>query len=979
MATRVSPPQNKTYYINPAYLTFVENSGYGANLIQVSASSSCYISVYDPSNGIGYSDADRNYQRWKVTAYNNKFPNDSFHYIYVRLERNGTSALVIYDAVLRGVKGGEVTVSKDENGNDVYTEAETTQDTYWYIKIGEVGATDGTSIREITYDTGYLMSDQGAIDAGGLNEMWELDKYSTPWLIRAKQWLTNFTVKGFITLIGGLIFKKGETEKIITDIKRSTDSDEDVPISDESIPTTKYIADQTDKKYLRKDKNDRSVGQIASDVGFEAGEFVPEATGAACYQDKDGNWHIETDHLRVRKKAIFTEVEVQEVHHVGGQMLLTAANMIVNYVFEMEDRYRCYFLKKDSDGREVKNLWKTGDQAYCNTFNLGKQADGTLGNHYLWRLVVGTNLDTKDDAETRTFGDVTISTADYNFADLSKHEYGGNSDVPKPNDEIVQLGYQPKDDAGRRNAILIAGAGSGSPYIYEFTGIEWFELPEPETQIRPGNNVFTGKMHIQPGSTGADSLTDLPDEIFKAAQIGAVNLLLNSGFTGNYQTEDLKHDSRTESDLELYSKNFLYWSGEATLNEDKDSQSGYSASIGILEQELTLIDNEFYVVSFKARGKQVKVYVGNTPQTVTLTSEYQRYALKYSFTHEVIGRHRFRIEGDATVCDLQLERGTIATDWKPSPLDNDKSFAEFQSLYYLSDALKHGSTTILNGLVLSSVIQLGNYLEGKMQKVNAGMSGIYHDDEDVAFWGGGTFEQAIRTVMKFKQNPRYRPTDAEWKDMANFVVSHGGDIFMRGYIHALGGYFRGAIHADSGIFYNVKSPSGSFEIDKDGNVNITGKFQTSIEGNRIVINPETKSISLYDELGRETVAVKFYGDVGESWTYGNVHLRRYQQDSNNVVMENFITPSQVDIIDYISKYETHYRAGYVQMVSTDGKNAEIALGMSRKSLSDDLLSDYNWITNLRLGQLPESIDDVAEGGVYSDEGVLKIKPKADNT
>ena len=41
MATRTN--NNRTYYINPAYLTFNENSGYGANLIQVSASSSCWI------------------------------------------------------------------------------------------------------------------------------------------------------------------------------------------------------------------------------------------------------------------------------------------------------------------------------------------------------------------------------------------------------------------------------------------------------------------------------------------------------------------------------------------------------------------------------------------------------------------------------------------------------------------------------------------------------------------------------------------------------------------------------------------------------------------------------------------------------------------------------------------------------------------------------------------------------------------------
>lgn len=343
MATRISPPQNKTYYINPAYLTFVENSGYGANLIQVSASSSCYISVYDPANGIGYSDADRNYQRWKVTAYNNKFPSNEKFYIYVRLERSGTSALVIYDTVLRGVKGGEITVSKDENGNDVYTEAESTQDTYWYIRIGEVGETDGASIREITYDTGYLTSDEGR-DASSLNEMWELDKYTTPWLIKAKQWLQSFTVKGFITLMGGLLFKKGENEKPVTDIKRSTDSDEDVPVSDETIPTTQYVSNQIeelDDKFLRKDQDDKTPhslgvgkdltvdGKTISKGGIQLGEIFQSGFlgGKGALIDEAGRAELESLFVR-------TFLEVPELRYnrvtvrMGDSITSSAAGII---------------------------------------------------------------------------------------------------------------------------------------------------------------------------------------------------------------------------------------------------------------------------------------------------------------------------------------------------------------------------------------------------------------------------------------------------------------------------------------------------------------------------------------------------------------------------------------------------------------------------------------------------------------------------
>ena len=351
MATRISPPQNKTYYINPAYLTFVENSGYGANLIQVSASSSCYISVFDPSNGIGYNDADRNYRRWKVTAYNNKFPSNDKFYIYVRLERNSTSALVIYDKVLRGVKGGEVTVSKDEDGNDVYTEAETSQTDYYYIRIGEVGATNGTTIREITYDTGYLESDQGKEESNDLNEMWGLDKYTTPWLIKAKQWLSSFTVKGFITLVGGLVFRKGEIEKPITDIKRSTDSDKDVPINDETVPTTKYLESVTNERFLRKDKDDRTpyklnVGdKLTAEKGIQIGQmFVPGIlTGLGGYFDEYANGEVES--LIIRRFLEVPELRFNRVQVTLGDKWNAPGAGVIERVVPDSDTTGTIFLK----------------------------------------------------------------------------------------------------------------------------------------------------------------------------------------------------------------------------------------------------------------------------------------------------------------------------------------------------------------------------------------------------------------------------------------------------------------------------------------------------------------------------------------------------------------------------------------------------------------------------------------------------------
>lgn len=314
-------------------------------------------------------------------------------------------------------------------------------------------------------------------------------------------------------------------------------------------------------------------------------------------------------------------------------------------------------------------------------------------------------------------------------------------------------------------------------------------------------------------------------------------------------------------------------------------------------------------------------------------------------------------------------------NWHSSPYDNDKTLAEFQALKYIQDAIQEGDTTILGGLILSSMIQLGNYKNGKMEKVNAGMSGIYNDDDDVAFWGGGTFEQAIATVMNFKQNPNYRPTDAEWKDLANFVVSHGGDLFLRGYIHAKGGII------EHGIFKNVKSFNNSFEIDEEGNVTIVGKFETSDSGNRIVIDPNNKTISM--KVGTNTkdidVVTLSFEQVDGSYSYGNFNLTRSQ-----IGFDEFGNEYPL-LIDFVDINPTRIKLSRVSAPSLTLTNEGITIKKGDAEMRIGLAPVYGdggnipsvsvtgWISDLQSNSWPTNAEQVGYGGVYNDNGILKVK------
>ena len=669
------------------------------------------------------------------------------------------------------------------------------------------------------------------------NSAYTLDE-DTPvfnWFISA---LNDDEAQGVINFLEGIKISGHDLKRIVG---TKTEYDD---IRDDDMLTGLFVIDH----FLRKDKPDTAKEFITFVKGWYGGNFTQGSTGAGLWQDEQGAWHLELDYAHFRRKLTAEEIEVQKTTHIGGKLMQTAAGMSCIKVEEYNGFWRCYMRTKDADGRIIYNQFKEKDQALVETFNLEKQADGKLGNHYLWRLVVSVGTD---------------------YIDLSKSVCALESDAPLVGDDIVQLGYQGTDDPNRQNAQILAGAGTGSPYIRQYVGINNFILPEEYTRIKPGDNLLTGRMNLQPGSTGSANLTDLPDEVYKAVNIGSVNLLRNTGFTGDYETEDLSAAIELSADTELFSKQLEYWTGVATVSADSEAISGYSAAIGSLSQSVSLIKGESYVISYKAKGTSVSVSCGSFSVSQPLTSSYQRYTHKITFN----GSGIFLISGTAIVCDLQLERGAIATDWKPSILDNDKSMAGFQAINYIASAIKDGSVDILGGLILANMIQLGNYKDGKMQKVTAGVSGIYNDDDDVAFWAGGKLEQAIRTVMRFRNDPNYQPTDKEWENMANFVVAHGGDVFLRGYIYALGGYFRGKVEIANGkILLNEDGSgqlaNGNIKWDAEGNPEFVGKVKVSSpSGYEITIFPEDEygrpSIDIHDNDGNSLLDISLqYGLSG---------------------------------------------------------------------------------------------------------------------
>jgi hypothetical protein len=358
-----------------------------------------------------------------------------------------------------------------------------------------------------------------------------------------------------------------------------------------------------------------------------------------------------------------------------------------------------------ADGDEIFNQFAVGDQAICQTYN-------AWGSRYYWRLVTGIGED---------------------YIDLSKTACDEESDIPNAGDKIVQLGNQVDKD--RQNAIVLSAFGNESPSMIQYSGINKFELTEDNivTKFSPYGNLITGKLRIEAGSTGFENLAG-------ELNLGAQNMLRNSGFTGDYLSEPLADEEVMNAAKELFSEPFDHWTkGEniTRIGLPDISASGYGVKFPseiaeTLSQEMYFpaLKDEGYVLSFKAKGivvstetdeesgEEVKTFnklsysIGGVTNEVVLTDGWVRYAEKITATTT---EKLFSITAsDVELCEIQIERGTMATAWGNSPFDNNSDRTYYQSMQYLANSMvkevaEDGATEVLGGVILTNHIKVGDY------------------------------------------------------------------------------------------------------------------------------------------------------------------------------------------------------------------------------------------------------------------------------
>lgn len=256
--------------------------------------------------------------------------------------------------------------------------------------------------------------------------------------------------------------------------------------------------------------------------------------GFGLYHKQSGKSYLEVDELLVRIKAIFNALEIRKLSYVGGNTELSAAGSTIYRVVEAKGSdgtvtaYRCYLIRDDGT-TATRNMWKTGDMAKCQTFNLAAEAETetdangeevtvwrNVSNRYYWRAVTATGEEMLEDGRTYYYVDLanteevqlptfvdgeevmmTYPGMDTVYEDFDEDMHGKANDAPMAGDAIVQEGSFTDED--RQSIIRMCVVGVNAPSFEEYAGVNEFELAKfRKTMICPktGDNYVARSFEI---------------------------------------------------------------------------------------------------------------------------------------------------------------------------------------------------------------------------------------------------------------------------------------------------------------------------------------------------------------------------------------------------------------------------------------------------------------------------------------------------
>ena len=209
--------------------------------------------------------------------------------------------------------------------------------------------------------------------------------------------------------------------------------------------------------------------------------FERTINGFGVWLDENGRAHGQIDYLEVIGKAIFRSLQIDEYKHIGGNIVLSGANAVIEKVVPVSGGWKCYLHTDDGD-KAITNDWEPGDQALCQTFNIKAGVYENVSNRYYWRVVSAV---AQKSATEKAY---IVITADDAYRDKST-----DNDAPMAGDNVVLCGHNslwdvangidPTLNRNRMNVTMITTSKEEGGTIEVYRNIHDFSLSK-------GNAIF---------------------------------------------------------------------------------------------------------------------------------------------------------------------------------------------------------------------------------------------------------------------------------------------------------------------------------------------------------------------------------------------------------------------------------------------------------------------------------------------------------
>ena len=280
---------------------------------------------------------------------------------------------------------------------------------------------------------------------------------------------TNYSLLQSLSLLNGYLLENGNKIKAgYADKARDLED----PVEDRFL--SKLKAD-TAKELITFLKGITFGGSVQN-IGFAKG-----LNGFGVWLDDKGRAHGQIDYLEVIGKAIFRSLQIDEYKHIGGNIVLSGANAVIEKVVPVNGGWKCY-LHTDDGEKAITNDWLPGDQALCQTFNIKAGVYENVSNRYYWRCVSAV---AQKSATEKAY---IVITADDAYRDKSTE-----NDAPMAGDNIVLCGHNtlwdvangidPTLNRNRMNVTMITTSKEEGGTIEVYRNIHDFSLSK-------GNAIF---------------------------------------------------------------------------------------------------------------------------------------------------------------------------------------------------------------------------------------------------------------------------------------------------------------------------------------------------------------------------------------------------------------------------------------------------------------------------------------------------------